>query len=125
MSKIIDVDVWLSIVNQIHYETNGFSVNPEKLPDHKLIQLKPVDEWVIDFAPRMLKAIHPKDRGRFKNCIVYLTSLRQRQGEEWRRQNEAFKDEQDQLKRDIQELQNRLNEKANGRHNDTTTQNHL
>ena len=120
MSKIPQVELWLSIVSQIHYETNGFAQDVLTLPDHKLFQLKPIDEWVIEFAPKMLAVIHHKDKARFRNCIVYLTALRQKQGKAWERQSAQFENENEELKLAIAELQERINGKENGRHRQHT-----
>ena len=77
------IRLWFSIVRQIQRETSGFKLDISKLSQSEIINLKPVDESVIEMAPYAIQAVHPKQRASIRQAIVYLTDLRERQAIAW------------------------------------------
>lgn len=101
------IKVWLSIVSQIHYETNGFKLDLYKATDKQILEIKPVDQAIIDLAPEALKCVHPAVLSNMKNCVFYLTELRAMQGEAWQARTDRWEDEDKRLAAAIERLESK------------------
>ena len=98
------VKMWISIFQQFHKETAGFTTDLNSLTDRELVSLKPVNCELINHTGIVLKAINNKHHREIKKGIQYLTVLRTLQADAIIRQIKAAEDQNASLQAKIDQL---------------------
>ncbi len=70
-----DIAIWLSVFKELEHETSGGTVEPHKLTDSELNNIKPVPTWWLDFAPQMFRVVSPKEHLKLRDAIAYYSTL--------------------------------------------------
>jgi len=77
------VQAWFWVLQHIKEQTDGFTRDVWSIPKSEAVFMRPVPYEMIDFAPVILKIIHPKHHVEAKQVIGYLIELNAMQGQLW------------------------------------------
>ena len=69
------VKMWISIFQQFHKETAGFTTDLNSLTDRELVSIKPVNCELINHTGIVLKAINNKHHREIKRASSTLQSF--------------------------------------------------
>lgn len=97
ISEVAPIVVWQSIVNQLCYETEGFSLPLDTLTDDELTALKPIPAAVIEYAADVFRAISPRHHAELRRTVAYLNHLNALQAGAWERINAKYAAQQDKV----------------------------
>lgn len=104
ISEILPITVWQSIVNQLAYETQGFTLPLADLTPEEIVQIKPVPREVLEYVSRAIKAVHPKHHAELRRATAYLNTLHDLQKHAWRQIIAKYEAEQERLTAYIQKI---------------------
>ena len=113
MTSTEPVHALIRILNQLSFATDGFTADIDGMSDDELIYMPAIDHDILTALPELIRVIHPKERGKYKNAIVYLTALHEKQCEAWERFNEATAAEYEYIDNQIKALQLKINGNRN------------